>query len=209
MDRKTVLLITGGVAIALALFVSIAVDHPFPNFYDRPAVVGPEGGHHGPGEVKMYASEAVAAEEAAEPAEPEKPKSPYAEAIAAADEEAFPKTIALKTEEYPEHTKPIAQFTHAKHVVDYMIGCGDCHHNEDGEPLDDLQVGDPVERCIDCHSKPSEAPKGKDAPDLSPAEELEYHAEALHQNCKNCHMEYNKENNTRAAPTSCSKCHAK
>ena len=40
MDRKSVLLITGGVAIALALFVSIAVDHPFPDFYTRPAEIG-------------------------------------------------------------------------------------------------------------------------------------------------------------------------
>jgi hypothetical protein len=208
MDRKSVLLITGGVAIALALFVSIAVDHPFPDFYTRPAVVGPEAAPHGEGKIKMYASEAVAAEEAA-PAEPEEPKSPYAEAVAAADDAAFPKTIALKTEAYPEHTKPIVEFTHAAHVVDYMAGCGDCHHDEDGEPLDDLEVGDDVAKCIDCHTKPSEPPKGKDAPDLSDAEEREYHAEALHQNCKNCHMTYNKENNTRAAPTSCSKCHAK
>ncbi len=209
MDKKSVLLITGGVAIALALFISIAVDHPFPDFYTRPAVVGPEAAPHGEGMIEMYASEAIAAEEAAAPAEPEKPQSPYAEAIAAADEETFPKTIAMAADAYAEHTKPIVQFTHAKHVIDYMAGCGACHHNEDGEPLDDLQVGDEAAKCIDCHSKPSEPPKGKDAPDLSPAEALEYHAEALHQNCKNCHVAYNKENNTRAAPTSCTKCHVK
>ncbi len=209
MDRKSVLLITGGVAIALALFLSIAVDHPFPDFYSRPAVVAPGAAPHAAGEIEMYASEAIAAEEAAATAEPEEPKSPYAEAIAAADEAAFPRTIAMAAEAYAEHTKPIVQFSHDKHVLEYMASCGACHHNEDGEPLDDLKVGDAVARCIDCHDKPSEPPKGKDAPDLSPAEELEYHAEALHQNCKGCHMTYNKENNTRAAPTSCSKCHAK
>lgn len=206
MDKKSALLITGGVAISLALFLSIAVDHPFPDFYSRPAIVGPDAAHHGGGEIEMYAaSEAVAAE----PEAVEEPKSPYAEAIAAADEAAFPKTIAMAAEAYAEHTKPIVQFSHDKHVVDYLTNCGDCHHNEDGEPLEDLQVGDEVAKCIDCHSKPSEPPKGKDAPELTPAQELEYHAEALHQNCKNCHTAYNKENNTRAAPTSCSKCHAK
>jgi hypothetical protein len=170
-------------------------------------VVGPEAAPHGEGEIEMYASSAAAEEEAA-PAEPEKPQSPYAEAVAAADDATFPKTIGMNDEAY-EHTKPIVQFNHAKHVVDYMLNCGACHHNEDGEALDDMKVGDAASRCIDCHNKPGEPPRGKDAPDLSPEEKLQYHAEALHLNCKGCHTTYNKENNTRSAPTSCSKCHAK
>ena len=37
MNRRTVLLMAGGVVIALALFISISTFHPFPDFYTRPA----------------------------------------------------------------------------------------------------------------------------------------------------------------------------
>ena len=39
------------------------------------------------------------------------------------------------------------------------------------------------------------------------AEKLAYHANALHENCISCHKAYNKENKTKAAPSSCTKCH--
>ena len=38
---------------------------------------------------------------------------------------------------------------------------------------------------------------------------MEYHAEALHENCISCHKDYNKKNKTKAAPQSCTKCHPK
>ena len=39
--------------------------------------------------------------------------------------------------------------------------------------------------------------------------ELEYHAEALHENCKGCHRQFNKKYKPKKAPTTCTKCHAK
>jgi hypothetical protein len=117
--------------------------------------------------------------------------------------------IKMENKAYSEHKKGIVEFTHKKHVEEYKATCGECHHNDKGEPLKDLKMGDNVQNCIECHKKPSEKPKGKDAPKLSRKEELEYHAEALHENCKGCHSEYNKKNDTKAAPTSCSKCHPK
>ena len=41
-----------------------------------------------------------------------------------------------------KHTKGIVEFSHAKHATDYEIGCGECHHDDKGQPLNDLKEGD-------------------------------------------------------------------
>jgi hypothetical protein len=117
--------------------------------------------------------------------------------------------IELNSPEYEKHKKGIVKFSHKKHAEDYGASCGECHHDAQGKPLTELKMGDDVQRCIECHKKPSEKPKGKNAPKLSKKEKLEYHAEALHYNCKNCHKAYNKKNKTKTAPTTCTKCHPK
>ena len=137
-------------------------------------------------------------------AKAEKPVEEKAEAPAGSGEVAD--VIPMDNPAYPEHTKPIAQFTHKKHYEEYEIGCGECHHDENGEPLTDLKPGDPVESCIACHDKPGKAPRGEK---LSKSEELQYHTEALHENCISCHREYNRENNTKDAPQTCGQCHVK
>ena len=109
--------------------------------------------------------------------------------------------------DYP-HKKGIVTLTHKKHVEEYKATCGECHHDDKAQPLD-LKEGDNVQKCIECHSKPGERPKGKGAPKLSKSEKLQYHAEAMHANCKGCHKAYNKKNKTKAAPTTCTKCHPK
>ena len=127
-----------------------------------------------------------------------------------------PDVIKLQSKEYEKHTKGIVEFTHKKHAEDYAKaspdlykdGCGVCHHDDKGKPLA-LKEGDDVQRCIECHKKPSERPKGKNAPKLSKKQRLEYHAEALHYNCRDCHKAFNKANNTKKAPTTCAKCHPK
>jgi hypothetical protein len=116
--------------------------------------------------------------------------------------------IKMQNKAYSEHKKGIVEFTHKKHAEDYEISCGDCHHDDQGKPLD-LKEGDDVQGCIECHSKPGEKPKGKDAPKLTKQEALEYHAEAIHSNCRDCHRAYNKEHETKAAPTTCTGCHPK
>lgn len=127
-----------------------------------------------------------------------------------------PDVIKLQNKAYEEHTKGIVEFSHKKHSEDYAKaspdlykdGCGTCHHDDKGKPLA-LKEGDNVQSCIECHKKPGEKPKGKDAPKLSKKEKLEYHAEAIHMNCRECHKDYNKANKTKAAPTTCTKCHPK
>jgi len=124
-----------------------------------------------------------------------------------------PDVIQMKNDY--EHEKGIIQFTHAKHINEYEIGCGDCHHDDKGEPLTALKEGDHVDKCIFCHQKPGEVPREtkKEWRDKKlkrkevKKRELEWHAEALHENCRGCHRKYNKDNKTKAAPTTCSKCH--
>jgi hypothetical protein len=117
--------------------------------------------------------------------------------------------IKMENKIYDKHTRPIVNFTHKKHAEDYKIGCGDCHHDEKGRPLTNLKPGDPVQGCAECHSKPGEKPKGKDAPKLTRQQELEYHAEAVHENCRGCHRDHNKKTGTKDAPTLCTACHQK
>ena len=112
----------------------------------------------------------------------------------------------VKMEAGYKHKKGIVTLSHAKHVNDYKIGCGECHHDDKGQPLNDLKDGDEVKSCFECHNKPGEL-KGKKAKGLSKAEKLAYHANALHDNCISCHKDYNKKNKTKAAPQKCTDCH--
>lgn len=125
--------------------------------------------------------------------------------------------IKMDHKAYSEHTKSIVEFSHKKHHEEYKIGCGECHHDDKGKPLSDLKMGDDVKGCIECHKTPGQMPgelkkemKEKKASKKEiDAKQLEYHAEAIHENCINCHKEYNKKNKTKAAPQSCTKCHPK
>ena len=119
-----------------------------------------------------------------------------------------PDVIKMENPAYAKHTKGIVEFSHKKHSADYGAGCGECHHDEKGKPLENLKDGDDVQGCIACHKEPGEL-KGKAAKGKSKAEKMAYHANALHENCKECHKAHNKKNKTKAAPTTCTKCHPK
>ena len=131
-----------------------------------------------------------------------------------------PDVIKLQDPAYEKHKKGVVEFTHKKHQDDYAKqypefyenGCGECHHDKDGKPLSSLKEGDDVQKCIECHKIPAEAPKGKKAKKkLSKKEKIkDYHAEALHANCRGCHKKYNKKYKPKQkAPTTCTKCHPK
>lgn len=125
--------------------------------------------------------------------------------------------IQMKNKAYSEHTKGIATFTHKKHHEEYKIGCGECHHDADGKPLNDLKMGDDVQNCIECHKTTGQMPgdlkkemrEKKASKAEMAAKEMEYHAEAIHENCIGCHKDYNKKKATKAAPQTCIKCHPK
>ena len=133
---------------------------------------------------------------------------------------AVPDIIKLQDPAYKEHKKGVVEFTHGKHQKDYAQkypefyknGCGECHHDKDNKPLSNLKEGDDVQKCIECHKIAAEAPKGKKAKKkLSKKEKIkDYHAEALHENCRGCHRKYNKKYKpAKKAPTTCTKCHPK
>ena len=112
---------------------------------------------------------------------------------------------AYKTRQYKTVT-----FTHKKHVEEYKISCGECHHDENNKPLD-LKEGDEVQKCIECHKIP-EYVTGKSAKGLTKEQKHEYHANAVMDNCRDCHRKFNKEKgyktkDEKAAPTTCKKCH--
>ena len=132
---------------------------------------------------------------------------------------AAPDVIPLQDPAYTEHAKGVVKFEHKKHWDDYAKdypefyknGCGECHHDKDNKPLTELKEGDEVQKCIECHKIAAEAPKGKKAKKkLSKKEKIkEYHAEALHANCRVCHKKFNKKYKPKKAPTTCTKCHPK
>lgn len=117
--------------------------------------------------------------------------------------------ISMNNPGYEKHKKGIVLFTHKKHVENYSISCGSCHHDEAGKPLE-LTFHDTPESCIACH-KGTQKPKGEK---LGKKEKIaKYHFEALHANCIGCHKKYNIEKGDAKgkvpAPTSCTKCHPK
>ena len=137
--------------------------------------------------------------------------------IAAGIYAACPEIIKMENAKYEKHKKGVVEFDHKKHSEVfakefedlYKQGCGECHHDENNKPLTDITCDTKIQSCIECHKKPGERPKGKDAPKLSKKEKLEYHAEAMHENCKGCHKKFNKKYKPKKAPTTCAKCHPK
>jgi hypothetical protein len=134
--------------------------------------------------------------------------------------------IELKDPAYKKHKKGVVKLEHKKHQADYAQkypefyknNCGECHHDKDNKPLAGLKEGDNVQKCIECHKIASEMPK-KDVKAMREkkaskkeikTKKLEYHAEALHYNCRGCHRLYNKKYKPKKkAPTTCVKCHPK
>ena len=141
-------------------------------------------------------ADATAVSETVHEADTEKRDEPLEEGV-----------ILMNSPQYAKHTKPIARFTHQKHIDEYSISCGDCHHDEAGKPLD-LKPGDPVQSCIACH-KETKMKKGEKL--SKPEKIMKYHKEALHANCIGCHKAYNIENGDpkgkKPAPASCKACH--
>ena len=125
-----------------------------------------------------------------------------------------PNVIKLKSPQYAKHKKKIVKFNHRKHQDDYrqkfpevyQNSCGECHHDQNNQPLRNLKAGMEVQKCIDCHKIPKHI-DGKKAKKLSKKEKRQYHANALHENCRTCHKKTNKITKKKTAPTTCKKCH--
>ena len=127
--------------------------------------------------------------------------------------------IKFDNKAYRGHKESIVIFSHRKHQQEYRekrsflfdSPCGECHHDDKNKPLVNLKEGDNVKRCIECHKKPQYITP-KEAKKLSKEKKREYHANALHDNCKDCHKKFNKKFNKTSktgAPASCNTCHPK
>lgn len=118
-----------------------------------------------------------------------------------------PDVIEMKNEKaFDQHRMPVVKFSHGKHITDkpdgYGIGCGECHHDENGQPLSDLKAGDPVQGCFECHSATGAGtPKDFMGPPPS-AEALNSYYTAVHVNCVGCHKK-------QGGPVACNQCHIK
>jgi len=120
----------------------------------------------------------------------------------------FSDIIEMKnTDAFSSHKMGIVMFDHQKHAAaepeGYGIACGQCHHDENGEPLT-LKKGDPVLGCMDCHEEPGKPRKSKE---MSKEEWetalLDYYYGAIHANCIDCHKAGG------AGPVKCADCHPK
>ena len=111
--------------------------------------------------------------------------------------------IKMENKAYEKHTKAIVDFSHKKHNVEYKNDCGVCHHDENNKPIEGLKIGDNVQGCIECHKIPGKFKKD------SPGKKLDYHADAIHKNCVDCHKAINKAAGNKNAPATCTKCHPK
>lgn len=98
-------------------------------------------------------------------------------------------------------------FTHSKHIADYKIPCGKCHHDDSGEPLTNLKVGDELAgSCTDCHTEVVLL-RGKSLRDTPPDELTDYYPNMIHKMCIGCHMKHNNKNHTFTVPEACYGCH--
>jgi len=113
-----------------------------------------------------------------------------------------PDVITMKNEKaFPQHRMGIVEFDHKTHADEYDLSCGDCHHDENGKPLEDLAHGDPVQSCFECHDKKGRPRRDQSmSPEEWKAEQLKYYYGAIHENCMGCHKE-------QGGPTRCTECH--
>ncbi|MDX1268447.1 MAG: cytochrome c3 family protein, partial [Oceanisphaera sp.] len=74
------------------------------------------------------------------------------------------------------------KFTHLKHAQDYGASCGDCHHDENVEPIETYD-SDAEYTCGACHPEEGLL-RGPTAENSSTREDrLEYRANAIHMQC--------------------------
>jgi Class III cytochrome C family len=117
--------------------------------------------------------------------------------LKASEKQSVPEEIIFENEGYKSDKKGPVEFSHLNHSEDYEVACTDCHHDyQDGKNV--WKEGDPVKKCIECHSPLKSEGKVK---------RLNL---AFHRNCKNCHKDLAKKGITKEAPyKKCNDCHQK
>ena len=119
------------------------------------------------------------------------------DAVIAEEEQEIPDEINIENTGYKTNRKGPVTFSHGDHAESYEIACSECHHDyQDGKNV--WEEGDPVKKCVACHS-PLKS-KGK----------IKKLSIAYHNNCKGCHKKLAKqEGGTEAPYKKCTDCHEK
>jgi hypothetical protein len=107
---------------------------------------------------------------------------------------------------YPSVYTGKVVFSHEKHVEKYGAGCGDCHHDDSGEPLES-PAPDEVNGCVDCHSEEGLV-RGPIQENEMGEDMISQRPNALHQQCIGCHKVFNNKKKFVSAPEACRGCHA-
>ena len=116
-----------------------------------------------------------------------------------------PDTVTMDSKVYTVDTRAPVTFSHKGHSEHKDIGCADCHHvYEDGNNV--WKEGDEVQKCEACHQNTEKTPQG-----MKKADKIkEYHKDALHANCKNCHKKMiDRESELGLKLKKCTGCHTK
>lgn len=113
----------------------------------------------------------------------------------AEEEQSVPDDIVIENEGYETDRKGPVNFSHLSHIEDYGVSCEDCHHDyKEGKNV--WEEGDPVKKCISCHSP------------LESKDNVKKLSIAFHKNCKTCHKKAVAEGISADAPyKSCYHCH--
>ena len=106
-----------------------------------------------------------------------------------------PEEIIIENKGYEKKRKGPVKFSHLDHADNYDVACTECHHDyQDGKNV--WKEGDPVKKCIECHSP------------LKREDKIKKLQLAFHDNCKNCHKDMAKDGITEDAPyKKCANCH--
>jgi len=136
--------------------------------------------------------------------------------VAVGADSEIPKTIEFDGAENGGQTKDLfpamysgkVVFGHTQHMEEYGLECGDCHHDDTMEPIEEY---DPSESysCGDCHAEPGLVRGPIAENEVSESDLVEHKANVLHMLCIGCHEERNSKKHSVKAPVSCRTCHDK
>lgn len=117
--------------------------------------------------------------------------------LKATEKQSMPDEIVIENEGYKSDKKGPVTLSHQDHIDNYDVACTECHHEyQDGNNI--WKEGEPVKKCVECHSP------------LKSEDKVKKLQLAFHKNCKNCHKKLAKEGIAEEAPyKKCNDCHQK
>lgn len=99
-------------------------------------------------------------------------------------------------------------FQHLKHYYNYGLGCENCHHDDDHEPILGY-ADDKTFACGECHDEEG-LTRGPIAENAASHDDLiTRRVNVLHIRCIGCHKKINSERHAIRSPEACRMCHTK